>query len=418
MGDGMRHGAALDWMNFFLADVRGGVAPYIGIFLLTHAQWDPASIGLVLTVAGLIGISMHMPVGALIDATRHKRALLIGGVVLLALCSVAIERAPVFPVVLAADVTMAVLGAVFAPTIAAITLGLAAKHQIAARLGRNAAFDRLGNIFIAGFAGAVGWAFTQNALFYLVPLFAIPSIIAILAVPAQAIDHARARGCEAAKPCPGAGRRALLDRRLLVLAGAAALLHFANAPMLTLVGQKIALADPERATLLMAGCIVVAQLVTIPMALLVGRYADRVGRSPFLIAACAVLVLRGVLFAFAEDPSWLIVIPVLDGIGFGVFETLVPLVLMDIARGSGRYSVSRGLLGTVQGIGGSVSNVAAGVMVMQFGYSAAFVLLAGVATGALLLMLLAMPETREAPAAAEAEALPALRPAPAAALAA
>jgi MFS family permease len=413
----MRHGTALDWMNFFLADVRGGVAPYICIFLITHAHWDPAAIGLVLTIAGLLGISLHMPIGALIDATRHKRALLVGGVVLLAICAIAIERAPYFPVVLAADVAMAVLGAVFAPTLAAITLGLVPPPAIAARLGRNAAFDRAGNIFVAGFAGAVGWLFTQNAVFYLVPLFAIPSIIAILAVPAHAIDNARARGCEQKLPRPAPGWAALLDRRLLVLAAAAALLHFANAPMLTLVGQKIALADPERATLLMAGCIVVAQLVTIPMAMLVGARADRWGRTPFLIVACGVLVLRGLLFAFAEDPRWLIAVQVLDGIGFGVFETLVPLVLMDIARGSGRYSVSRGLLGTVQGVGGSLSNVAAGAIVLQFGYSAAFVLLASVATGALLLMLLAMPETRPTPA-AEADATPEPLPAQPAALAA
>jgi MFS family permease len=402
----MRHGAALDWMNFFLADVRGGVAPYIGIFLLTHAQWDPAAIGLVLTIAGLLGITMHMPIGALIDATRHKRALLVGGVVVLSICAVAIERAPYFPVVLAADVAMAVLGAVFAPAVAAITLGLAARHQIAARLGRNAAFDRAGNIFIAGFAGIVGWAFTQNALFYLVPVFAIPSIVAILAVPGHAIDNIRARGFAQPRQAAPVLWRALLDRRLLVLAAAAAMLHFANAPMLTLVGQKIAIADPDRATLLMAGCIVVAQLVTIPMALLVGRRADRWGRWPFLIVACGVLVMRGLLFAFTDDPQWLVVIQVLDGIGFGVFETLVPLILMDVARDTGRYSVSRGLLGTVQGIGGSLSNVAAGVLVMQAGYSVAFVLLAGVAATALLLLLILMPETRATPATAEAESPP------------
>ena len=244
----MRHGAALDWMNFFLADVRGGVAPYIGIFLLTHAHWDPGSIGLVLTLAGLMGITLHMPMGALIDATRRKRALLVGGVILLSLCSVAIERFPHFPIVLAADIVMAVLGAVFAPTVAAITLGLVAPHAIAMRLGRNAAFDRAGNIFIGLFAGFIGWMLGQHAVFYLVPLFAIPSIIAILAVPARAIDNARARGCVTAQPCPGAGWRALLDRCLLVLAAAAALLHFANAPMLTLLGQRIALADPDRAT--------------------------------------------------------------------------------------------------------------------------------------------------------------------------
>jgi MFS family permease len=403
----MRHGAALDWMNFFLADVRGGIAPYIGIFLLAHAQWDPASIGLVLTIAGLLGITMHLPIGALIDATRRKRTLLVGGVVALAICAIAIERAPSFPVVLTASVAMAVLGAVFAPTVAAITLGLAARHQIAARLGRNAAFERAGNIFIAGFAGIVGWAFTQNALFYLVPLFAIPSIIAILAVPAHAIDNARASGFDpSARVAAPVLWRALLDRRLLVLAAAAALLHFANAPMLTLVGQKIAIADPDRATLLMAGCIVVAQLVTIPMALLVGRRADSWGRWPFLIAACAVLVLRGLLFAFTDDPRWLVVIQILDGIGFGVFETLIPLILMDVARDTGRYSVSRGLLGTVQGIGGSLSNVAAGILVMQAGYSAAFVLLAGVAATALLLLLMLMPETRAAAAPVDAEPAP------------
>jgi MFS family permease len=139
------------------------------------------------------------------------------------------------------------------------------------------------------------------------------------------------------------------------------------------------------------------------MALLVGRHADRWGRTPFLVAACAVLVLRGVLFAVAEDPRWLVVIQILDGIGFGVFETLIPLILMDVARDTGRYSVSRGLLGTVQGIGGSLSNVAAGVIVVQAGYSMAFVLLAGVATGALLLVLMAMPETRAAAAPADAE---------------
>ena len=48
------------------------------------------------------------------------------------------------PVVLAADVVMAVLGAVFAPTVAAITLGLVGRADLAERLGRNAAYDRAG----------------------------------------------------------------------------------------------------------------------------------------------------------------------------------------------------------------------------------------------------------------------------------
>jgi sugar phosphate permease len=47
----------------------------------------------------------------------------------------------------------------------------------------------------------------------------------------------------------------------------------------------------------------------------------------------------------------------------------------------------------VQGVGGSLSNVAAGVIVVRAGYDAAFLALAVVATLAFLLVLVALPET-------------------------
>ena len=86
----MSHRGSLDWLNFLLADVRGGLGPYVSVFLLTEAHWDQATIGAVLTVSGLIGISSHAPIGSLIDATHRKRALLIGGVVALSACALAI----------------------------------------------------------------------------------------------------------------------------------------------------------------------------------------------------------------------------------------------------------------------------------------------------------------------------------------
>ena len=36
----------LDALNFFLADVRDGLGPYLAIYLLTIQHWDEASIGL------------------------------------------------------------------------------------------------------------------------------------------------------------------------------------------------------------------------------------------------------------------------------------------------------------------------------------------------------------------------------------
>ena len=50
-------------------------------------------------------------------------------------------------------------------------------------------------------------------------------------------------------------------------------------------------------------------------------------------------------------------------------------------------------MGTVQGIGGSLSNVVAGVIVVTAGYGTAFLTLAAVALAAFVVMLVAMPET-------------------------
>jgi hypothetical protein len=47
---------ALDALNFFLADVRDGLGPYLAIYLLTEQKWDEASIGVVMSVAALAGI--------------------------------------------------------------------------------------------------------------------------------------------------------------------------------------------------------------------------------------------------------------------------------------------------------------------------------------------------------------------------
>lgn len=394
----MHFGYRLDLINFLLADVRGGLGPYVGIFLLGQAHWDQASIGMVLTISGLIGISLHAPVGVFIDATRHKRALLIGGVALLAAAAVAIVKAPTTPIVLAADIAMAVLGAVFAPTVAAITVGLVQRQYLAQRLARNAACDRAGNIFAAAAAGIAGWAWSLEAVFYLVPMFAALTTVAILCIPAAAIDHQRARGLDvdaaAISPHAESWHAMLQHRPLLVLAGGLALFHFANAPILLLLGLELERQHPAIVTLYMSIAIIAAQLVSIPVALIVGARADRWGRKPLLLLGFAALPVRLLLYAWTDHPAWIVAGQLLDGVSLGTLDALLALMLADIMRGTGRYNAARGIVGTVQGIGGSTSNIVAGLLVVSAAYSVAFIFLASAAATACLLILLALPETR------------------------
>lgn len=387
----------LDALNFFLADVRGGFGPYLGIYLLTAHQWSPAAIGLIGTIAGLAGLAFNAPAGALIDAIRWKRGIVVLGAALLAAGTISVALWPRFAVVVTANTLMAIAGDVFGPAVAAITLGVVPATLFTWRMGRNCAFDHAGNVAVAVLAAAVGWRFGQQTVFFLVPLFALAVAASVLAIPAGAINHVRARGSvQHAKDedaQPGSALDVLLGcRPLLVLAICAALFHFANAPMLHLVGQKLALANAGKETVFMSACVIVAQLVMLPMALLVGARADAWGRKPFYIAAFLVLPLRGVLYTVSDYPAWLVAVQLLDGIGNGLFATLTDIVVADLMRGTGRYNLARGVLATVQGIGASLSNVVAGNIVVYAGYSAAFISFACIAAAGLVVLTTFLPE--------------------------
>ena len=392
---------SLDATNFLLADVRGALGPYLNVFLVTQQHWSQSEVGLVTTIGGLLGLAVQTPIGAAIDATRAKRGAIILALAVLALGATVIFAIPRFWPVAIANGLMSVVGDVFGPAVAALTLGLFARNQLARRMGRNAAFDHAGNVAIAVAAGAVGYAFSQRAVFLLVPVFSVLAAIAVLSIPADAIDNDRARDLpepDGAATVTAAGYSILFKSRPLVIFGVCALLfHLANAALLPLVGQKLATAHPKEATAMMSACIVAAQLVMLPIALLVGHTADRWGRKPLFLAGFAILPLRAVLYTLSDNSYWLIGVQVLDGIGAGIFGALTPLVIADIMRGTGRYNLAQGAIATLQGIGASLSGLAAGVIVDHAGYPPAFLAAGATALVALTIFAVAMPETAALP---------------------
>jgi MFS family permease len=393
---------SLDAVNFLLADVRGALGPYLNVFLVTQQHWSQSEVGLVTTIGGLLGLAVQTPIGAAIDETRAKRGAIVLALAVLGIGAAIIFAWPRFWPVAIANSLMAIVADIFGPAVAALTLGLYARNQLARRMGRNSAFDHAGNIAIALVAGAVGYAFSQRAVFLLVPVFALLAGIAVLSIPAKAIDYDRARDLErepdGAEDATGAAGYGILfkSRPLVVFGLCVMLFHLANAALLPLVGQKLAGAYPKEATAMMSACIVAAQAVMLPIALLVGRTADSWGRKPLFLAGFAILPIRAVLYTLSDNSFWLIGVQVLDGVGAGIFGALTPLVIADIMRGTGRYNLAQGAIATVQGIGASLSGLAAGVIVDHFGYSAAFLSAGAAALVALTVFALRMPETAEA----------------------
>jgi hypothetical protein len=122
--------------------------------------------------------------------------------------------------------------------------GAYARKQLARRMGRNSAFDHAGNVGIAAVAAAVGYAFSQRAVFLLVPIFAGLASIAVLSIPAKAINFNRARDLDrerdAAATTPKPADYGILFKSwpLVVFGLCVMLFHLANAALLPL-GQFV-----------------------------------------------------------------------------------------------------------------------------------------------------------------------------------
>jgi MFS family permease len=392
----------LDALNFFLADVRGGLGPYLAIYLLVERSWDEASIGVVMSIATAAEIVAQTPAGALVDAIRAKRLLMAGAALAVTAVSLVLPWLTAFWTVAASQGIAHAASAVFGPAIAAVTLGAVGRQAFSKRIGRNESFNHAGNAFAALTAGVLAYIWGPIVVFYLLGAMALGSLVSVLAIPANAIDYDLARGLDDAVP----GRQGSTERQpsglqvlvscrpLLIFAVCAVLFHLANAAMLPLVGQKLALQDKNLGTSLMAACIVAAQIVMVPMAMLVGATADRVGRKPLFLAGLLILPIRGVLYTFSENPYWLVSVQLLDGIGAGIYGAIFPIIVADVMRGTGRFNVAQGVVMTAQSIGAALSTTLAGLLVVHAGYSAAFITLGGVAAIGAVVFFFAMPETQ------------------------
>ena len=346
-----------------------------------------------MTIGGLAGMVATVPMGALVDASRAKRAIVVIGSIVVILASVAILLAPQFGVVAAAQALKSIAAAALGPAVAGLTLGLVGPAGFDRQLGRNEAFNHAGNIIAAVLAGVLGWWFGLPAVFALMGAMAVGSVLSVLAIDGSKIDHAAARGLEAgtdgdgrpdaAKKAGAEGWRTLLaDRRLLVAGLTMGLFHLGNAAMLPLFGQAMVARGGGDPSALTATTVVIAQATMIPMALFAAYMASRSGYRLVLLLALGALPVRGLIAAAAfhwELPWGLVPVQVLDGVGAGLLGVATPGIVARILAGTGRFNVGLAVVMTAQGIGASLSTLLAGLVAQQAGYATAFLVLGAIA---------------------------------------
>jgi predicted MFS family arabinose efflux permease len=253
----------LDWFVFFVADVQTGFGPFVSVYL-TGQRWTQFDIGLVQSAAGIVSLLGQMPGGALVDAARSER--FVAGIAIVTICVAALTYAalPIFPVVLMGSTLHALASCVLGPAMAAISLGLVGHAAIGARLGRNARFASVGNGLAAAVMGACGYLLSARAVFVVTVLLLGPALLALRTITPSEISPEYAHGAVPRRRTDKPRTKVtelLRNRPLLIFAGCLLLFHLANGAMLPLMGSVVTMRSSQWATVLIAACIVVPQVV-------------------------------------------------------------------------------------------------------------------------------------------------------------
>jgi MFS family permease len=386
----------LDGVNLLLAGALSGFGPYVAAFL-AQQNWTQQNIGFVLTAAGFAGLLSQLPGGALLDAVRSKRVVVAVGAGMVATGALIIAIWPSFPLVLAALVLQGVTGGFLGLAITAISLGLVGHAALAERLGRNQRFASMGGVFAAGLMGFIAYFLSYRAIFIVAAALVLPLLFALGRIQPSDIHFGRA-SCIPNHEGPGAPPRARLRSLwktpgLLIFAGCVFLFQTANASMLPLAGETFAYSKAADSSLIVSALIMVPQIIVAIMAPWTGRRANMWGRRPLLLVGFAALPIRALVFACTTDPTFLIAAQVLDGVSGTMLGVLTALTVADLTSGSGRFNLAQGFVGTISGIGASLSTTLSGVVAGSFGRAAGFLGIAAVALVAVLLLWLLMPET-------------------------
>jgi MFS family permease len=371
---------ALAFLNFFLADARDGLGPFLDGFLATRG-WSPFTLGVIATMGGLLGMAATPFFGALVDKSTRKRLLIVVPIALVTAAALWTLLTPNMFSVFGGQALTAVVGAVIGPAVMGLTLGLVGQKAFSGQVARNEIWNHAGNVASLAAVFVASMVFGLSGVIGLMIFTALAASAAAGAILSEEIDHEAARGGE--DDGDQGFRKALAAPGLWRLAVVLLIFHFGNAPISRLIAQQfsIELGSPFQTTAITTG---VSQLSMIVVAAVAPFALKRFGLSALFIVALAALPLRGALAGLTEGFVMVYPIQILDGVGAGLIGIATPIAAERILAGTGRFNTGLAAVMTVQGVGAALSNIAAGFLTKQGGYGLAYLAHGGVAIFALI----------------------------------
>lgn len=290
----------LAWLNFFVADVRDGLGPFLGVFLLQNG-FGEVQVGLISTISHIIALALGVPCGILVDKTTRKKECIALFVALIVLFCSLNYFFPSFIFTLLAQCLVALSGVFLAPAFAALTLGIIGVKHYPLQCARNEAYKHAGTAFGAALSFVLALHFGIASVFVITALLGGCSLVVLGLIRSECIDDFTARGeiRESAKSARQEGVEQngarqgrvgkvvsiwalFADKRVVFLSVIMFCFHLSNAAMLPLLSQRAQKLGIDSSGAYAAATILIAQSTMILVAFACGRalrhnQADNVG---------------------------------------------------------------------------------------------------------------------------------------------
>ncbi|RBQ35386.1 MFS transporter [Rahnella variigena] len=377
---------ALCLTSFFIADVRDGLGPFLGIFL-TQRHWQPDDIGLLMTAGGVAGLLATLPAGFITDASKNKRLILALLCVLITSTTLLLWLSQANAVVAFSQIVSGICAAFVGPLITGITLGLTGQKGFSAQMGKNEAFNHGGNFITALIAGGIAWYWGIGGIFILMTCTMLLTLIALTGIRSSDIDDNAARGLESGASAQVPDFSVLAKNKPLLITGLTLLLfHLANAALLPMLSMRVAAAPGAvNPGLYAAATVIISQLVMIPVAIWTAGRIDRVGYWRLIMLALLVMPVRAALAASSAAPLMMVPVQILDGVAAGVLGVVVPSFIVVLLRGNGHVNAGQSVVMLMQGVGAAMSPALTGMIAGHYSFATAFSVLSVIALTALLI---------------------------------
>lgn len=383
----------LNAANFFLAELAGVIGPFLAVFL-KEKEWSYSQIGMATAVGGLGTFLFQTPAGYLGDIFKQRRTLLSMASLILGVCFgilplFAKDKSWVDSLLFAAGAA----SAFFVPLLATLARSLVGSASFSHLMGQNQSWNHAGNITAALISLIVVKITGVEAVFFVTAGISLFAVGALALIRDQELKpHDKESSVRSENIFKKIGKF-FKERQTRILIISVMFFHIANAPVLPLVGLYIKHLGGQNDKV--AWTVLIAQAVMVPVALLAGKYCEGLGRKPVFAFAFLILPIRILLYTMTTNPTLLLAIQTLDGIGAGIYGVVIALMCSDLTGGKGGFNLLMGVAQTALAMGGVLGPLAQGVLTETAGFKMTFIFLAVLAALGAMIFIFGMKETKK-----------------------